>query len=188
MTLSRLLGAFRRFGTSYCLNIYGETVHTPVGSIEAPVTRRPTTQRHNRAAPLREPRVLQLVNDGSMCKEQTVIWDSKTIFCPYLYGKIIQRCIKSEKTAVNTTIKLGINLTLKRVDKRVAQLYRQHLKLHCFPAAFHWVLCTAGRRTEQHLNITSKVIAHLQITSVHNNLTIFLHCHSQSIWTNQVRQ
>jgi hypothetical protein len=69
MTLFRLLGAFRRFGTSYCLNISGETVHKPVGSIEASVTRRPTTQRHNTAAPLREPRFLQLVNDGSMCKE-----------------------------------------------------------------------------------------------------------------------
>lgn len=69
MTLCRLLGAFRRFEISYCLHIYGETVRKPVGSIEAPVTRRPTTQRHDTAAPLREPRVLQLVNDGSMCKE-----------------------------------------------------------------------------------------------------------------------
>jgi len=68
MTPCRLLGAFRRFGISYCLNIYGETVHKPVGSLEASVTRRPTTQRHNTAAPLRQPRVLRLVNDGSMCK------------------------------------------------------------------------------------------------------------------------
>jgi len=69
MTLCRLLGAFRRFETSYCLHIYSETAHRPVRSIEAPVTRRPMTQRHYTAAPLREPRVLQLVNDGSMCKE-----------------------------------------------------------------------------------------------------------------------
>ena len=70
----------------------------------------------------------------------------------------------------------------------MSQLYRQDIKLHCFPAAFHSVLCTSGRRTEQHWNITSKVIEHLQMASVHNNLTIFLHCHSKSTWTNQERR